>query len=623
MSWRWGKIGVAGACLVIGLQAGRARAADKDDADLKALIQAQQQQIQQLKAQMDALNAKQAAQPRAGAAAPAGGAALTDDSVKKLIADYLKDHPGAGMPPSVQTAYDPAAGFYLRSAPAPSYVPWTDESKIPFELRFRGRLQLDYYGYQPTDNRNHLTGATYHPSAGTESELMVKRLRLIWEGTAFSPDLRYHFEIDGNNRGAVPGFQNNRIVETSGNPPEGSGAAPGVGTATSPIGGGVTNDDAVRLFSAYIAYDMHPCNSQRGCGSDCPEGTYTYSPTVTLIAGKIKPFFAFEEYEGSGNQQMVEYSMTEWMFDADADNLLFAAGGMVKALDDRLFAVALVTNGAENQYPTTQMDDLPGVNLGFWYDFGGTWNEKAHRWDLYGDTPSDIDYSCHPVVRVGASSYLVWMGPRTLYGDEEMSFYRIAPAGPGGSTWINQFSGDGMGSAHSLNSMDAYTFESFWAAKYKGFSILNDWFARDFTNFKTPAGGGDIVEYTGTGAYAGKGEPLNRKSIIDFGTMVQAGYFVVPHKAEVVARWSLIEGESGDIAGLGMTTPSTAFTHYHAAYEYALGFNYFWKRELLKWQTDVSYYTGAGNPAANGAGAAGFLPGVNGWMLRSQIQLAF
>ena len=49
-----------------------------------------------------------------------------------------------------------------------------------------------------------------------------------------------------------------------------------------------------------------------------------------------------------------------------------------------------------------------------------------------------------------------------------------------------------------------------------------------------------------------------------------------------------------------------AFTHNHEANEYAIGLNYYFKRQLLKWQTDVSWYTG-GNPAGGGQSPAGFI----------------
>jgi hypothetical protein len=43
---------------------------------------------------------------------------------------------------------------------------------------------------------------------------------------------------------------------------------------------------------------------------------------------------------------------------------------------------------------------------------------------------------------------------------------------------------------------------------------------------------------------------------------------------------------------------------------------------LLKWQTDFSVFDG-GNPAGGGVSPAGFIAGNDGWLLRTQIQLAF
>ena len=61
---------------------------------------------------------------------------------------------------------------------------------------------------------------------------------------------------------------------------------------------------------------------------------------------------------------------------------------------------------------------------------------------------------------------------------------------------------------------------------------------------------------------------------------------------------------------------------FHEANEYTIGVNYYFKRQLLKWQTDLSWYQG-GNPAGGGQSPAGFIAGSDGWLLRTQIQLAF
>ena len=108
----------------------------------------------------------------------------------------------------------------------------------------------------------------------------------------FDPNLRYHFELDGNTRGLT--------ANAGGGVPAGNGLDNAGGVPGVPDGNGVaTVDHAVRLFSAYVAYDFHPCGYEKGCGPDCPDGYYRYTPTVTLIAGKMKPMIAFEEYMGS------------------------------------------------------------------------------------------------------------------------------------------------------------------------------------------------------------------------------------------------------------------------------------------------------------------------------------
>jgi hypothetical protein len=617
-------LGVGAALL---MNAGNSQAGE-NEVELRTLVEQQNKQIQELKQRLDAVSTAPAPKGASDQAAPA----IDEGAVKKIVADYLKENPGAGMPPSVQTGYSQGSGFFVRSAPEPNYVKWDDECKIPFELRIRGRLQIDYYNYKVTDTTNHVTNKPATANANASrladfSQLEIKRARLQFTGTAFDPNFRYWIELDGNTRG-LGAIQNNKDVQTAG------GTDPNA-TPISAIGGGALVDHAVRLFSAYVAYDFHGCASEKGCGLDCEEGAVKYAPTYTLIAGKAKPFFAFEEYLGSANQQLVEYGMTQWMFDADNDNLLMLAGTQIKAFNDRLYIMGVITNGAESQFPNVQMDNYPGFNLGFWFDFGGSWNPQRKAWDLYGDSLSDIDYSCKPVVRVGGSSYIVPLNRRSLYGDDEQSFYFVTPGAPGGTRLINVLNGDTVSpaGAHAVDMFDVYNYEAFVAAKYKGFSILNDWFFREYNNFRTtPNGLGNIIYQDSTGANALF--PANH-GLFDYGMQLQAGYFIVPKKLEVAARWCMIRGDSNDVNGNGTfstvkipgsTTPvrviNGAFHNFHESDEYAVGVNYYFKRQLLKWQTDFSWYEG-GNPAGGGNSPAGFINGSDGWLLRTQIQFAF
>lgn len=631
-----------GACLALGVSAGTSRAAD-DATELRQMLDQQRKQIDELKQRLDKAEASKAA----AAKAPATATPLNETAVKGIVADYLKANPGAGMPPSVQTGYATTTGFAIRSAPNPKYVNWDDECKIPFELRIRGRVQIPYYFYKVTDSRNHLTGVdTGANTAPDFSQLEVKRMRLIFEGTAFDPNLRYHIQIDGSTRGI-------------------GGIDPRQNFFGNPIGniqGGQTDanvDHAMRLFSAYIAYDFHPCCTEKGCGPDCLPGEYRYTPTFTLIAGKAKPLFGLEEYLGSGSEQFVEFSMANWFFDAEDDNLMNLAGTQIKAMDDRLYLMAVVTNGNETQTPNLQMDHLPGFSIGGWYDFGGSWNSERSKWDLFGDCLSDIDYSCCPVVRVGAAANLVPMDRRSQYTTAELDRVRHVPGAPnagsnlsgllGGAGVALGTAGVGGTSGFAVDAFDSYSYDVFAAAKYRGFSLYNEWWLRNLDNFRgervnplTGANGNRPILYNSTIGGGNTPALFTRGGLIDFGTTVQGGYFIIPKRLELVGRYSVVRGQSGNINGngtfvnvpsatVGVTgagVPATirvvngAFRNYAEADEMAFGVNYFFKRHLLKWQTDMSFYNG-GNPAANGQSAAGFIPGVDGWLLRTQIQLAF
>jgi hypothetical protein len=623
-----------GTCAAFLVSTGVSRAQDKD-ADLRSLIEEQGRQIQELKKQLE--EQKHYPVTMTGGEEPKAKKKedkkqLDEDAVKKIVAGYLKDNPGAGMPSGVQTGYKWGQGFSISSAPNPGYKNWDDDSKLPFELRFRGRVQLDYYNYKVTDITNHVTNrpATQNANSVRQadfSQLEVKRLRLIWEGSAFDPNLKFNFTLDGNTRG-LGGTQNNRVVENG-------GTFDPNGQALSPIGGGVTVDHAVRLFECWVAYDFHPCCAEKGCACDCPEGTYRYTPTYTLIAGKLKPWAGQEEYLGSGNEQMVEYSMADWFFSADDDNLLMGAGGRVRALDDRLYAMALITNGSESQFPNTQMDNLPGFNFGGWYDFGGTWDPDGKKWQLYGPYVSDLDYSCKPVVRIGGWANIVPLNRRSLYGDPEQSRIFVTPGGPqGGTRLINVLNGDSLtpNGSHAVDDFDYYTYSAFAGFKYRGFSVWTDWYLRVLNDFRTtPNGQGNII-YQDT---LGNNALFPHHSLLDYGSTVQAGYFIVPKKLEVVGRFSFVRGDSGDVNGTGkftttripgVTTPvrvyDGAFRQYHEAREAAIGINYYFHGQLLKWQTDFSVYDG-GNPSGGGQSPAGFIAGSDGYMLRTQIQMWF
>jgi hypothetical protein len=57
--------------------------------------------------------------------------AATRASFHQNVADYLKENPGIGMPPSVQTGFEMGRGFVIRSAPNPLTSPGTISLRSP------------------------------------------------------------------------------------------------------------------------------------------------------------------------------------------------------------------------------------------------------------------------------------------------------------------------------------------------------------------------------------------------------------------------------------------------------------------------------------------------------------
>ena len=677
----------AGSCLTLCVTAALCWGQEKSPADevkaLRELIQQQQKQINELSERLNhtitmpqpiqPIQPAQAAQPPGAEPIPApkGGEpipppkgaepipppakALGAKDVQSIIADYLKANPGAGLPSGVQTGYSMGTGFYVKSVPNPDYNNWSDQSGIPWEMRFRGRIQANYDFYKVQDNYNHLTKQFYNNpnsvpppianpmntvgpyTVGDFSTIEVKRMRLIWEGNIFTPNLTYEMQLDASSRG-FNSFQNNKIVQNAAVPPGGAGGfgAPGInGQAASPIGGTIQTDHGARLFTAWLAYQI-PLGSRSSASVPVPEGSYSYTPSLTFIAGKQQPFFSLLEILGSATSQFAEFNMANWFFDTDGNNMMTGFSAQYRDFDDRLMLIAQIFNTNDGQgTPAVQTQRTPEFIGCFWFDFGGEFDKQGRRWNLFGNSISDLNYSRNLTVRAGGALSLVHLDPRNQYGDVPASFYFVGTGGPNGTRFINQFAGGTLGNTFDLNQMNVNTFDAFVAAHYRGFSFYNEWYFRTYNGLRSLNPFTNSVVYSD---FAGVNSIVNRSNFMDYGMAVQTGYFLIPKKLEVIGLYSMINSQSGDLFGTGTFTPQTirtgagttavvrsyngAFTNYHMAQEIGAGFNYYWFGQLVKWTTDFSYYRG-GNPAGNGQAATGFIPGVDGWLFQTQIQIAF
>src|SRR5262249_13746381 len=100
-AWTWPTLALV--VLVFGVGLGRA----SDGDDLPALIERQRQRLEDQRRQLERLRQQITQledQRQQGGQPPADDPPAPDPgAVKKVVGDYLKDNPGAGMPPGVQT----------------------------------------------------------------------------------------------------------------------------------------------------------------------------------------------------------------------------------------------------------------------------------------------------------------------------------------------------------------------------------------------------------------------------------------------------------------------------------------------------------------------------------------
>ncbi len=581
--------------------------ADDKLEDLRALLAREEEHVKALEERLAA---------RKAAADPTK---IPGPTVRQIIADYLGDNPGAGMPSGVQTGYAVDEGFYLRSTSSPRFPRSDGKCAVPFRIGVRGGINFGYSYYKVTDDQNHLTGLPLYPGLPDFAQLGIRYARLDFGGFAFDPNLRYQVRIEGFTR-ALPGIPNSHLTT-----PQYSNQETGDTVVSNTSFG-----NPVRLGSqTFIAYDFHPGAPE--CPTDDKDKSSTYKPTVTVTAGRLKPLVGLEGYLAVTSGAVIERGIANNFFRVPSAT---SAGTLVKADQDRFFFQALVGNSFEGTVPNVELGHLPGANAGLWYDFGGTWDEERKRWDLFGTTLVDLAYSRRPVLRVGGGFAFEPLDSRQLYGDAQSSQIFVMPAGPLGTRLNALLDGIEKSSVafldpYAVNRCNDYTCSAFVAGKYRGFNLLVEGWWRDLNNFAALNHDAILYQVPG-GAFA----LFPNHALNDFGVTTQTGYFLVPRKFLMGARWSTVIGESGNIFGNGLPpfvvgsvngTPvlayPEAFRRYGQANEFTISAAYYFRGNNVKWESDLGRYTG-GNPAP-GRATTGYVPGADGWLLRTRVQLLF
>jgi hypothetical protein len=379
-----------------------------------------------------------------------------------------------------------------------------DSASVDFLMRVNGWLQLrhtlfDSHGPNPDQNT-----------------ISFERLRLVFGGHVFSPDLGYFLQFDGNS---------DRLTD-------------------------------VIFLDYFVTYDVG--HGVLGCGEN----------KLGIKLGKWKVPFSRSREESGRRLEFADRATANVFFDL---NRSIGAGlyGRLDPLAVPFHYETAVFNGFRTgSFSTTGRDGELDRNF--------AWSLRSYAdlgSDFGADGEPDLSWHALPTLRLGGG----------------LAFTRVDDEG------VREFnqefvvdSGRRLASIlpDGISAYDVWLFTIDTHLKYRGLSIIAEYYWRYISQFS----GGNVP------------------SLYDDGFVLQTGYFICPKTLEVLFRWSRIVGNSGTL-GLNL----------QSADEVSTGFVWYIKGHNAKLTFDVSHRDGS--PLSSSR--LDILPGDEGWLYRTQFQLAF
>jgi hypothetical protein len=316
------------------------------------------------------------------------------------------------------------------------------------------------------------------------------------------------------------------------------------------------SDQAVQVtfLDAFVSYDVG--HNQLGMDAN----------SLGLRAGKWKSPFSRSREESARRLQFTERSVANLFFDIGR-----ATGVSVYGADNLLsvpsrFEIALTNGLNTGRDAVVSADDLD-------QNFGWSARTSVDPLGEFSNGESDLDWSEQSSLRFGAGA----AGSRVdRAGSREFDRPRVVASG--------QPLSDLLPATVDTYDVLFFTLDAHW--KVRGFSLIAEHHWRSLSQFS----GGAVPD------------------LADSGLLVQSGYFLVPKRLEVLARWSNVVGNSGT---LGTSDQRTN--------EIATGVAWFFKGHNVKYNVDVSWIDGVPTNSPR----LSLLPGDQGWLLRSQLQFGF
>lgn len=321
------------------------------------------------------------------------------------------------------------------------------------------------------------------------------------------------------------------------------------------LDGRSSSGDDMRLLDYYLTFDF---------------GRYLWGLKRDAIAfktGKYKMPFSAARYLSGREFEFTDRSVASMFFDVNRSLAVGMYGKNRICTMPLQWEVAvfngLVTGGAET-----------GSSGSLDTNFAYSGHVFAYPIGEWGDSGlADLGYHKTPAVRAGAG-----FASTTIEKSGRTEFDRIRVV-DSGATLASILPPEVEAYSVSLFSIDA-------SLKFRGLSFTTEYYFRN------------------TGGFKGTALPL----LFDRGFWMQAGYFVIPEKVELLARWSRVNGNSGT---LGVTTESFD--------EVAGGLVWYINGQHAKFTLDVTHLNGAPIDSAS----LDIAPGDIGWLFRSQIQFSF
>ncbi|MDA1014916.1 MAG: porin [Planctomycetota bacterium] len=292
------------------------------------------------------------------------------------------------------------------------------------------------------------------------------------------------------------------------------------------------------------------------------------SGRIGIRAGRWKIPFNRSRHTSGLNLQFADRSMAGVFFDIDRSVGMSLYGEAPSPVAPVNWEVALINGIRTNGLRPNGVGDLDrnlGASARVFSDVLGKWGS---------DFESDLAWHEELAVRLGAgfafSREDISTGPREAAGQRVVD---------GGTTLVSI-----LPAGASDYSIFMYAVSADF--RFQGWSLSTEYYFRSL------------------GSFAGAAVP----NLLDHGFLLQTGYFVIPKKLELMARWSRIIGNSGT---LGLNNQS--------ADEVAAGMAWYIKGRNLKLGFDVTRV----NSAPINDSAVGFAPGDDGLLFRTQLQFLF